>query len=201
VIDLTLSQLIMRLCAVLLVSTLQGAAMAAAACALGDWGPRHDGRLTLNPFRHVDALGGLLGLVFSIGWAKWIAVDPRDLRHGRVDLVLVVIVGLAAILFGVLALRLLRPFLLPLLPDTAAATSFELIRTTIELGVWFVALGLLPIPPLPGGQLIVALLPRIAEQLARLQLFFGLILAALIATGILTRALDPWFRFLSALVA
>src|SRR5215470_8680406 len=128
----------MRLCAVLFVSALQGAAMAAAACALGDQRPRHDGRLTLNPLRQVDVLGGLVALVFSIGWARWIAIDPRKLRHGPIDLVLVVLAGLAAILLGVLALQAVRPLLLPLLPDTAAATSFELIRTTIELGVWFV---------------------------------------------------------------
>src|SRR6516165_496890 len=114
----------MRLCAVLFVSALQGAAMAAAACVLGDQGPRHDGRLTLNPLAQLDLLGGFVALVFSIGCAKWIAIDPRELRRGRIDLVLVIVAGLAAILLGVLALRLVRPLLLPLLPDTAAATAF-----------------------------------------------------------------------------
>jgi Zn-dependent protease len=201
VIDLTLSQLIMRLCAVLFVSTLQGAAMAAAACALGDQGPRHDDRLTLNPLRQVDLLGGLVALVFSIGWAKWIAIDPRKLRHGRIELALVVIAGLAAIVLGVLGLRLIRPLLLPLLSDTAAATTFELIRTTIELGIWFVVLGLVPIPPLPGGQLVVALVPALGDRLRQVQPFLGLILAALIATGVVTRVLDPLFGLMFGLVA
>ena len=195
-IDLTLSQLIMRLCAVLFVSALQGAAMAAAACVLGDQGPRHDGRLTLNPLAQLDLLGGFVALVFSIGWAKWIAIDPRELRRGRFDLVLVIVAGLAAILLGVLALRLVRPLLLPLLPDTAAATAFELIRTTIELGVWFTVLGLVPIPPLAGGQLVVGLVPSLRDRLRQAQLFLGLILAALIATGVVTRALDPLFEWL-----
>jgi Zn-dependent protease len=201
VIDLTLSQLIMRLCAVLFISALQGAAMAAAACVLGDQGPRHEGRLTLNPLRHVDMLGGLVALVFSIGWARWIAIDPRELRHGRIDLVLVIIAGLAAILMGVLALRLARPWLLPFLPDTAAATSFELIRTTIELGVWFSVLGLVPIPPLPGGQLAVALAPSLGDRLQQAQLLLGLIPAALIITGVVMRALDPLFGWLFGLVS
>src|SRR5262249_19699976 len=159
-------------------------------------GPRHDERLTLNPLRHVDVLGGFVALIFSVGWARWIAIDPRELRHGRIDLVLVMIAGLAAILLGVLGLRLLRPVLLPFLPDTAAATAFELIRTTIEVGVWFAVLGLVPVPPLAGGQLIVALMPGLRERLQRAQLFLGLILAALIATGIVTRTLDPLFRLL-----
>jgi Zn-dependent protease len=201
VIDLTLSQLIMRACAVLFVCALQGAAMAAAACALGDQGPRHDGRRTLNPVQHVDVLGGLVAVIFSVGWAKWVVIDPRELRHGRLDLVLVVLAGLAAILLGVLALRLLRPLLLPLLPDTAAATTFELIRTTVELGAWFAVLGLVPVPPLAGGQLVVALMPGLRERLQRAQLLLGLILAALIATGMVTRALDPLFGLVLGFVS
>jgi Zn-dependent protease len=191
VIDLTLSQLVMRLCAVLFISTLQGLAMAAAAGALGDAGPRQDGRLSIDPLRHVDLLGGLVALVFSVGWAKWLTIDPRALRHGRIDLVLVVIAGVAAILLGVLALRLVRPLLLPLLPDSAAAADFALTETAIELGVSFAVLSLVPVPPLAGGQLVVAIMPKLAEKLPNVQLFLGLILAVLIAVGVVGRVLDP----------
>jgi Zn-dependent protease len=181
----------MRLVAVLFISTLQGLAMAATAGVLGDEGPRQDGRLSFDPLRHVDLLGALVALVFSIGWAKWIAIDPRALRHGRIDLVLVVIAGAAAILLGVLALRLTRPFLLPFLPDSAAAADFALSETVIEVGASFAVLSLVPIPPLAGGQLVVAVMPKLAERLPRVQLVLGLILAALIATGIGPRVLDP----------
>jgi Zn-dependent protease len=200
VIDFTLSQLVMRGCAVLLVSTLHGAAMAAAACALGDQGPRHDGRLTLDPLRHVDGIGGLTALIFAVGWARWVVIDPSKLRHGRIDLVLVVIAGLAAIVLGALALRFIRPFLLPLLADTAAAAGFELIRTIIELGVNFAALSIVPIPPLAGGQLLVAVLPKLADRIPRAQLFVGLILAVLLATGIMMPVLDPAVQVLSRLL-
>jgi Zn-dependent protease len=199
-IDFTLSQLIMRGCAVLFVSVLHGATMTAVACALGDQGPRHDGRLTLDPLRHVDVLGGLIGLIFAIGWAKWVAIDPRELRRGRFDLVLVVVSGFVAILLGVSVLRLLRPLLLPLLPDTAAATAFELIRTTIELGLSFAALSIMPIPPLAGGQLLVAAFPRLSGAIPRVELGPSLILAALIATGVLDRVLDPAVQLLSRLI-
>jgi Zn-dependent protease len=200
VIDLTISQLIMRGCAVLLVSTVHGAATSAVACALGDEGPRHDGRLTLDPLRHVDVVGGLTGLIFSIGWAKWVAIDPGKLRRGRFDLVLVVISGLAAILLGALALRLIRPFLLPLLPDTAATIAFALIETTIELAISFAVLGLLPFPPLAGGHLLVAVFPRLNEAIARIELAFGLIAAALVATGVLDRLIYPIYTVLLRIV-
>ena len=200
-IDFTLSQLVMRGCAVLFIGTLQGFAIAAAAYALGDQGPRHDGRLTLNPLTHLDLLGAALALVFSVGWAKWIVIDPRKLRHGRLDLLLVIMAGFAAIMLGVLALVLIRPFLLPILPFTAAASTFALIQTAIGIGTRFAVLGLLPVPPLAGGQLLVALFPQLASVVPRLELGLGVILAALIATGVVDWALDPAVGFLLRLVS
>jgi len=199
-IDFTLSQLVIRACAVLFVSTLHGLALAAAACALGDQGPRHDGRLTLDPLRQIDIIGGVVGLIFSIGWAKWVAIDPRALRHGRLGLLVVVVAGFAAIVLGVLALKLVRPMLLPLLPDTVATTTFVLIQTTMETSLWFALFGLLPIPPLAGGHLIVAALPGWRDRLARIELFLGLVLATLVASGIVMRALDPIYQILARLV-
>jgi len=200
VIDLTLSQLLMRACAVLVVSSLQGFATAAAAGALGDAGPRHDGRLTLDPLRQVDLLGGLVGMIFVAGWGRWLAIDPRALRHGGRDLALVVGAGFAAIMVGVLALRFGRPLLLPLLPDTAAALAFTLMQTTIELGLWFALFGLLPLPPLAGGHLLIAAWPQLRERLAGVQLFLGLVLAALVASGVATSVLEPAYRLLYGLV-
>jgi Zn-dependent protease len=101
---------------------------------------------------------------------------------------------------GVLGLRLARPLLLPLLPDTAAATAFELIRTTIELGLWFALFGLVPVPPLVGGQLLVAVVPKLRDRLPHAQLVLGLIVAGMVATGWVTRALDPAFRLLMGFV-
>src|ERR1700681_3125067 len=190
----------MRACAVLLVSALQGFALAATAGALGDAGPKHDQRLTIDQLRHVDMLGGAVALILAVGWGKWVAIDPQKLRHGRLDLLLVVGAGFAAVVLGVLVLRLARPFLLPLLPDTTAATAFALIQTIIELGLWFALLGLLPLPPLAGGHLLVAVMPKLRERLPGIALFLGLILAVLVASGVVNRVLDPALRLLLAFV-
>jgi Zn-dependent protease len=200
-IDFTLSQLVMRGCALLFVASLQGFAMAAAAYALGDQGPRQDGRLTLAPLAHLDALGALLALVFSVGWAKWVAIDPRKLRHGRIDLLLVVLAGIAAIMLGVLALRLIRPLILPILPFTPAASAFALIQTTVGLGARFAVLSLVPVPPLAGGQLLVALFPRVGDVVPRFGLGLGVMLAALIAAGVVDPALDSAAGFLLRFVS
>jgi hypothetical protein len=200
VINFTLSQLLMRLCAVVLVATLQGFAVAAAARALGDAGPKHDGRLSLDPLRHVDLIGGAVALIFAVGWGRWVAIDPRALRHGRVDLLLVALGGFGAVVLGVLVLRFARPFLLPWLPDTAAATAFALIQTIIEVGLASALIGLLPLPPLAGGHLLVAAAPKLRERLAGRELVLGLIVGALVATGALAGALDPALRLLMGMV-
>ena len=199
-IEFTLSQFVMRVCAVLFVSALQGFAVAAAAVALGDAGPRQDRRLSIDPLRHIDLLGGAVALIFAVGWSKWVAIDPRRLRHGRFDLLLVAGAGLAAVVLGVEVLLVARPWLLPLLPDTAAAAAFALVQTTIEVSLWFALFGILPVPPLVGGHLLVAVVPSLRERLPDVQLFLGLILAALVATGVATGVLDPTYRLLMRFV-
>jgi len=200
VIDFTLSQLVMRIAAVLVISMLHGCAVAAAAFALGDAGPKHDGRLTINPLAHVDLLGGAVALIFAAGWGRWIAIDPRVLRHGFVDLLLVVTAGVLAIVLGVEALRWGRPLLLPLLPDTGAAAAFTLIQTMIEVALAFALLSVLPVPPLAAGHLLVAALPGLRERLPQVSLVVGVSVAAAMFAGAAGHLLDPAVRFLVSLV-
>src|SRR5262245_14805353 len=71
--DLTLTQVAYRLCAMLLLVAVHGATVAATACALGDPGPRYDGRLRASPLVHLDLLGLLSGVLFAVGWSKPVA--------------------------------------------------------------------------------------------------------------------------------
>jgi Zn-dependent protease len=167
---------------------------------LGDAGPRHDGRLSLNPFAHVDVLGGLSAVLFSIGWIKPVAIDPAQLRPGRVGLVLVVAAGAAATLLCALALRLLRPLLLPLLPDTASALAFALIETTMQLSLWFALVNLLPLPCLTGGHLLTAVAPQWRDAFWRSRLAVAVLLTVLAATGWMTGLLAPAYQVLASAI-
>jgi Zn-dependent protease len=196
-IDFSLQQLVLRLCALLFIVAVHGLAVAAVAVALGDPGPRQDGRLTLNPFAHLDILGGVSALLFSVGWIRPIAIDPAELRPGRAGLALAVIAGAAATLLSALALRLLRPMVLPLLPDTASALAFALIEMTGKLSVWFALLNLLPVPPLTGSHLLMIAMPQSGPWIAKLQPFVAVLLAVLAATGWVTGLLAPAYRVLA----
>src|SRR5215472_11444530 len=166
---------------------------------MGDHGPRHDGRLSFNPVTHLDIIGTASGVLFSVGWIRPIAIDPVRLRLGRVAVIVVVAAGAAATLLSAVALRVVRPFLLPLLPDTASVTAFALIEVTGELSVWFALINLLPLPPLTGAHLLAAAAPGHGKIVARIAPYSGIALALVAATGVVTNVLTPGYRVLVGL--
>jgi Zn-dependent protease len=197
--DYSLQQVVLRLFATVFIAAVHGSAVAGTAYALGDRGPRYDERLTLNPLRHLDVLGTLAG-VFSAGWIRPIAIDPAELRTGRIGLVLVVLASAIATLASVVALRLLRPYLLPLLPDTTSALAFAFIETIGELSLWFALVNMLPLPPLTGSHLLVAIAPQWRDRLRRVQPYAAVLLAVLAVAGVLTRLLGPGYAALARAV-
>ncbi len=197
--DYSLQQLVLRLAAMVFIAGVHGIAVAGTACALGDPGPRYDGRLTANPLRHLDVLGTLAG-VFAAGWIRPVAIDPAELRIGRAGLIVVVLAGAAATLASVIVLRLARPHLLPLLSDTAASLAFALIETIGELSLWFALVNLLPLPPLTGAHLVVAAAPQWRDRLRRSQPYMAVLLAVLAVAGVFTRALGPVYAVLAKAV-
>jgi Zn-dependent protease len=164
--------------------------------AMGDAGPRHDGRLRVNPLAHLDVIGTASGVLLSFGWIRPIAIDPAYLRRGRSGLIIVVAAGAMATLAGALALRLVRPLLLPLLPDTASATLFAWIEITGQLSVWFALFNLLPLPPLTGAHLLTAAMPAWGKAIRKIEPYAGLALAAIAFTGVFGKALGPGYRAL-----
>ncbi len=198
--DFTLNQILLRFCALLVIVAVHGAAVAGAAYILGDAGPRYDGRLRVNPLTHIDLLGFASGVLFSVGWTKPVAIDPGTLRMGRCGLAVIVVVASAAVLVILLALQLLRPVLLPYLADTPSTLVFALIDAIGQLGIWFALINLLPLPPLTGSHLVVALVPSTRGVIRRLHIYAAVLLTALAATGLITRALAPAYGLVAHIV-
>ena len=196
--DLTLQQTILRFFAMVVIISVHGFAVAGATIALGDEGPRHDGRLRVSPLSHLDLLGFAAGIFFSIGWIKPIAIDDKALRTWRI--VLVVVAPAVALIAVIVVLRLMRPFLLPHLSDAWSMLVFALIDTIGQLGIWFGLANLLPIPPFTGSHLAAALIPQSRETLRRSHIYAALIFVAIAATGIITRMLEPVHRMIAQVV-
>ena len=149
--DLTLQSVAMRIAALLLIAAVQGYSLAQTANLLGDRGPRYDGRRRINPLVHLDLLGGLLVVLFGLGWTRPMVIDPRVKSRGRL---VIVLAGAAATLAVSTVLELMRPLLLHGLADTTAAAFFVLVETVGQVCVGFALFNLIPLPPLTAGMLV-----------------------------------------------
>src|SRR5262249_45680798 len=118
----------MRLLAGVIIATVHGATIAAAAVLLGDKGPRYDGRLTALPSGHIALLGLGSVMLTGFGWGRPVAIEGGKLRPGRWGLVLAVLAGSAALLVVSFLLLLLAAPLLRSLDFTAGVTAAAFVR-------------------------------------------------------------------------
>jgi Zn-dependent protease len=186
--DLTLQAIFFRLVALALVAILQGATVAAVAVALGDRGPRHDGRLTLWPAGHVDLLGAIGFVLFGLGWAKPVRIDPEALRAGRAALVLPALAASSVLAAAAFALAALASPALTVLPLATGLWAAAFLRVAAALCLANAVFSLLPVPPLPGAHLLRSAgmrLPRAAAQGG------GVALLVLLAVGFVSGVLGP----------
>ncbi len=196
--DLTLSQIGMRLVAIVIIAALHGTALAGTAVFLGDSGPRHDGRMTAAPFAHLDLFGTLAAVVTGLGWTRPVAIDQGEMRSGWVGLVFVVVAGTVALFATALVcLALVRPALEVLSYTTGLAAAATL-RTAARMCLWMAILNLLPIPPLTGAHLLEAARLKVPVRVVWATTALVLVL---LATGFLQSVLMPVFAMVTSVVA
>lgn len=178
--DLSFQQLVMRAIATVVVVTFMGFSVAGFARLLGDKGTVYDGKLTLNPFVHIDIFGLLGGTVGRAGWTRPIEIDPAAGRMGRATPVIVAVLTMAAIfLLGNLVLLAL-PWVATNWPASSAAFVDATIRMTADVAAWTLALNIIPIPPLLGGYLLASLAPDAHGWLVKRHLYISIVLAVLV---------------------
>ncbi len=174
---------------VLVAVTFHEAAHGYAAWKLGDDTARRMGRVSFNPFRHIDSFGTVLlpalllllsGGRIVFGYAKPVPVDFGRLHSPRRDMILVALAGPAANLGLAFASSLLFHSL-DLFPRGAGAWLAETLHRSLLLNLVLAVFNMLPLPPLDGGRVAVGLLPRaLALPLARLERHGMLILILLL---------------------
>ena len=195
---------------VLFAITLHEAAHGYVARHFGDMTAHAQGRISLNPLRHVDLIGTLLvplailfvsGGKFLFGWAKPVPVNYSALKKPRQHMAWVAAAGPGANLAMALAWAVLLKIAV-LLPAGGFSEFLELTsRAGILVNLIFMFLNLLPILPLDGGRILASLLPsRAAWRYAKLEPWGLPLLVVLLLTNVLNVVLEPLVGASDALI-
>lgn len=176
---------------------------------LGDPTPRTMGRLTLNPFYHLDPIGTLVFFITqAFGWARPISINPDNLTSPRRDLMWIALAGPLANLLLALFCALLYHLINSLAGGNMGSGGAWLIvpfQQMIVAGVVVnLSLGLInliPIPPLDGGRILAGILPqRPAGYLEKIDSYGAILLLILVLSDSLSFFLFPLLSALTGLL-
>ena len=199
---------------IFLVTPLHECAHAFAAYKLGDPTAKNMGRLSLNPFRHIDWIGAALIMAVGFGWASPVPVNSRNFKNPKGGMALTALAGpVSNILAAFVSIFLL--YLTTFIQySLAAASSVAALFTVLRQVFYFLArinislavFNLIPIPPLDGSRLLTALLPdRIYYKLMAYERYISFLLIAVVVFGLLDYPLSYLstviFKGLSAVAA
>ena len=172
-----------------------------AATKLGDPTPRYQGRMSLNPFAHIDYLGAACILLFGFGWAKPVQINSNNFRNPKRDMAVTAMAGPISNLIVALAALLLGNIVNLVYSTVLSASLFAYVYLFFfyiaQINIYLAVFNLIPIPPLDGSRLLSALLPyKQYYALMRYERYIFLGLLALLWIGVL----DVPLNFLSGAV-
>lgn len=164
--------LILSIPGVIIAMTFHEFAHAWMADRLGDDTPRRQGRLTLNPFKHMEPIGMLMLLFAGFGWGRPVEINPNNFNRTitiRKGNALVALAGpvmnlILALIFSIIYALILAfggvDFMFSEVGDIITTIVEYIIFMNVGLGVF----NLIPLPPLDGSKVLVAILPTNARN-------------------------------------
>lgn len=193
---LSLQDLLLRLIAVAVVFTLKGFIQAWVAARFGDDGPKHDGRLVLNPMQQGTLLGFLSFWLFGIGWTKPMQLEPARLKAR--GFVAIGLSGILACLVLAFVVAQLRPLLVNAF--TSGDVGYVLavfFNTVVDLSLWCALINCIPIFPLDGFTVLSGFFPNLWTKTQSYLRYLEIGLALAAVSGLLLGLLSPlqqWLR-------
>lgn len=157
---------------------------------MGDPTPKRDGRLTLNPFKHLDVAGTLCLLFFHMGWAKPVRINTACYKNKKSGTILVSLAGpvmnfLLAFLSLVIYGLLLKYGSISRVVYIGVTLAYYSAVVNIGLGLF----NLIPLPPLDGSNVLGEIIPKVNQYFYEIRRYSSLILIVLLVSGALSRPL------------
>ncbi len=165
---------------------------------LGDPTAKNQGRLTLNPLKHLDPLGVLAFIIMKIGWAKPVPINPNYFKNPQQGMLLVALAGPGANVVLAIASATLVKFLVlfDMIPLFILQPLVSMLVASVWINIMLAVFNCLPIPPLDGSKVLMGLLPPAALQsYMKLEPFGFILLLILFYTGIIPQLIMPIIRF------
>ena len=171
-----------------------------AAYKLGDDTAKNQGRLSLNPFAHLDPIGTLMLLVAGFGWGKPVEVNPRNytrkmsMEKGQaiVSLAGPLMNFIIAIVFTLIYCTIYKFASISFMISTVGGIIMLLISSIISINIGLGVFNLIPLPPLDGSKIIMPFLPYKAKQFfVNNEQIFYIIFILLWVTGLAGTIITP----------
>jgi Zn-dependent protease len=156
----------------------------------GDSTSRDQGRITLNPIKHIDLLGFIMLMVAGFGWAKPVQFTEQNLNNPKTDVIKIALAGPAsnaviAMILSVLFSGLVK--FIPVYSNQSVRVIYEIIHYAIYINWGLFVFNLIPLPPLDGSHLLFHQLKRFPVLHAGLYKYGSMILFGLLIATTLTK--------------
>jgi len=167
---------------------------------LGDPTAAREGRLSMNPLRHLDPLGTLAFFLIKFGWAKPVPVNPSYFRDPKQGMLFVALAGpMSNLLLAVasaMVIKLLAPLAVTLhgqgLTDAVMLPLLIMLVNSVWINLLLCIFNLIPVPPLDGGRILAGFLPdRLSYSFQRFEQLGIVLILVLSLTGALSQIIGP----------
>ena len=163
----------------------------------GDPTAQRQGRLTLNPMKHLDPLGTILIFIAGFGWARPVPVNRFMFKNPRLAGVLVSVAGpISNLLLVLLAFAIWYIFIALGLAAGVPEFFLDFLNVFIGLNAMLFVFNLLPFPPLDGYRIIEDLAPaKIRAKLTQYEAYGSIIFLILVITPLDQYTIQPIFQY------
>ena len=173
----TLSNILVQIVGIAVAISVHEFGHAYSAHLLGDDTAKTYGRMTLDPMKHLDIIGLISMLIFRIGWAKPVPVNPNNFKNYKLGNTIVSLAGVTANIIVAIICVLINKYVNMYAINLIA-------QYVIVYNVGFAASNLLPIPPLDGWGLISTFIPyKYSDTIYKYESMSSIIFLVLIITG------------------